>query len=211
MNGLQSRTADRRQLHERQILDQLETQPRVTQRSLASDLGIALGLTNLLIRRLVRKGWVRVKRVSARRITYLITPEGLAAKAELARQGFFDSLTFYRETRQHVRGRLAAVSADRQQSSSCHAQDVVFFGVGDVAEVAYLCLPEAGLQLVGVVDHAADRAFFQMTVHSPAALSEGTLDDRPFSRLIVMPLQDEAQVRQTLAVRRVPDDLVFWL
>lgn len=202
---------DKRQFHERQILDQLEANGHVTQRSLAFELGIALGLTNLLMRRLIRKGWVQVKRLSPRRIIYLITPAGIAAKAELTRHYFLNSLTFYRETRARMRERLAVLSAELNAQRDGEVHGVVFFGVGDVAEVAYLCLNEAGLVLSGVVSHLPARPFLQMTVLPPTALAESTLAGRPFCRLVVMPLQDEDKIRQTLARQRVPPDIVFWL
>jgi DNA-binding MarR family transcriptional regulator len=49
-----------------------------SQRSLSRDMGIALGLTNLIIRRLVHKGWVRIIRIKPNRVRYLLTPAGIA-------------------------------------------------------------------------------------------------------------------------------------
>jgi DNA-binding MarR family transcriptional regulator len=210
MKGLQRRALNDRQVHERKILDQLEANLSVTQRSLASELGIALGLTNLLMRRLVKKGWVRITRISPRRIRYLITPAGIAAKAQLTRDYFLNSLSFYRETRERVRERLALVSGDLQTNGG-GPHGVVFYGAGDVAEVAYVCLQEARLELLGVVDPVSTRPFFAVPVHRPSELARDTLAGRAFSRLIVMPLQDEDEVRSTLSVRQVPADSVFWL
>jgi DNA-binding MarR family transcriptional regulator len=60
------------------ILTEIEADNRLSQRSLSRDLGIALGLTNLIIRRLVRKGWVRIIRIKPNRVRYLLTPAGIA-------------------------------------------------------------------------------------------------------------------------------------
>jgi DNA-binding MarR family transcriptional regulator len=194
--------------HERQILDRIEERP-VTQRRLASDLGIALGLTNLLVRRLVKKGWVRVSHISPRRISYLITPAGVAAKARLTREYFLYSLEFYRESRARVRERLELASRDLPRDPA--NPGIVFFGVDEVAEVAYVCLQETDLCLVGVVDAVKTGTFFQHSVASPAQLVGCRLAGQPFSRLLVMPLQDQDDVRGHLARQGVPPDAVFWL
>jgi len=60
------------------ILTEIEADNRLSQRSLSRDLGIALGLTNLLVRRFVRKGWVRIIRIKPNRVRYLLTPAGIA-------------------------------------------------------------------------------------------------------------------------------------
>lgn len=192
------------------VLDQLEAGPRASQRSLASDLGIALGLANLLVRRLVRKGWVRMSHVSPGRVLYLITPAGLAAKADLARRCFLDDLEFYRGTRNHVRQRLAVMSASLDCEPTTRDRRVVFYGGGDVAEVAFVCLDEVGLELAGVVEDSAPERF-KTPVRPATALAGDCLDGRPFGRVIVMPLQNEERVRTVLSERGVPEHRVFWL
>lgn len=211
MNRRSRRTAEEHDARERLILDRLEAHAPVTQRTLSSDMGIALGLTNLLIHRLVKKGWVRVKRVSPRHIRYLITPAGVSAKARLTRQYFLDSLKFYRDSRVRMGELLAAVAVELNEGAASPCTDVVFYGVGEVAEVAYVCLQETPLHLVGVVDPEAARPFFHIPVHPPSHLAGTTLAGRSFSRLIVMPLQDEEHVRAALTAAQVPADNVFWL
>jgi DNA-binding MarR family transcriptional regulator len=194
--------------HERQILDIIDGPRPLTQRRLASDLGIALGLTNLLLRRLVKKGWIRVKHVSPRRIRYLITPAGMAAKARLTREYFVESLHFYRESRNRMRERLAAMSVDLPDAVG---QRVVFYGMGPDAEVAYVCLQETPVELFGVVDSDATGRFFHLPVLSPTDLAGQSLCGEPFTRLIVMPLQDHQRVRAQLEAQQVPMESVFWL
>ncbi len=213
MNGFPRSVNETREEHERRILAQLESSRPVTQRSLSSDLGIALGLTNLLMRRLVKKGWVRITHVSPRRIRYLITPAGIAAKARLTRRYFLSSLNFYRECREHISERFIVLSAELEtlDGDSGAADQVVFYGAGEVAEVAYVCLQETRLQLLGVVDENPGRRFFHHPVHRPEDLVGATLVGRPFSMLVVMPPDDESQVRRTVVLQHVPAERVFWL
>src|SRR4030081_905532 len=97
------------------LLEAVEQNSRVTQRSLATKLGIALGLTNIYLRRLVRKGYIKCVNVQSNRISYLITPRGIAEKARLTYEFMDYSLHLYGEVRQHLRGVLQeSASADRR-------------------------------------------------------------------------------------------------
>src|SRR5215469_5856115 len=89
------------------LLEAVEQDSRVTQRSLASKLGIALGLTNIYLKRLVRKGFIKCVNIRSNRISYLITPRGIAEKARLTYEFIDYSLHLYGEVRRHMRAMLA--------------------------------------------------------------------------------------------------------
>src|SRR5215510_1260761 len=126
------------------LLEAVEADSRVTQRSLSSKLGIALGLTNIYLKRLVRKGYIKCVNVQSNRITYLITPRGIAEKARLTYEFMDYSLHLYSEVRQHLRQALQeCAAADRR---------VAIYGRGEAAELAYLSLREFGLEPVAVFD-----------------------------------------------------------
>jgi len=91
------------------LLEQIERDPDVTQASLATQLGVAVGTVNWHIKRLVAKGYVKVKRAQRRKLRYIITPEGLAFRALLTVNYIETSLRLYRNTRQRVRELLAQV------------------------------------------------------------------------------------------------------
>src|SRR5712664_4428392 len=93
------------------LLEAVEQDSRVTQRSLATKLGIALGLTNIYLKRLVRKGYIKCVNVQSNRITYLITPRGIAEKARLTYEFMDYSLHLYGEVRQHLRHALQECAA----------------------------------------------------------------------------------------------------
>jgi len=65
------------------------TEERLTQRELARASGLSLGMTNILVRRLVERGWLALRRHSAKSISYFLTPEGIS---EVARRsgGYFE-------------------------------------------------------------------------------------------------------------------------
>lgn len=61
-------------IRELEILEKIESNRHLTQRGLAKEVGIALGLVNHLLKKMVKKGWIKIKNVGARKIIYLITP-----------------------------------------------------------------------------------------------------------------------------------------
>src|SRR5947208_15424062 len=85
------------------LLEAVEQNSRVTQRNLATRLGIALGLTNIYVKRLVRKGYIKCVNVQPNRLFYLITPTGIAEKTRLTYEYMEYSLRMYRETRHRFR------------------------------------------------------------------------------------------------------------
>ena len=66
-----------------QLLNEVERDSHVTQRSLATKLGVALGLTNLYLKRLAHKGYIKITTIPSNRITYLLTPRGMTEKSRL--------------------------------------------------------------------------------------------------------------------------------
>jgi DNA-binding MarR family transcriptional regulator len=125
-----------------QLLEALDQDNTVTQRTLAMRLGIALGLTNLYLKRLVRKGYVKCATVPPNRLIYSLTPRGVARKARLTYEFMKYSLDFYRDARRHLRGTLMPVAARKQR--------VAIYGTGDAAELVFLLLKDMGLDLVAI-------------------------------------------------------------
>jgi DNA-binding Lrp family transcriptional regulator len=138
------------------LLEAVEQDSRVTQRSLATKLGIALGLTNVYLKRLARKGFIKCVNVQSNRITYLITPRGIAEKARLMYEFMDYSLHLYSEVRQHLRGVLQeCAAADRS---------VAIFGRGEAAEISYLALREFGLEPLAIFDIEGGHEFLGIPV-----------------------------------------------
>src|SRR5256885_14033142 len=84
------------------VLDAVARDQNITQRSLAAKLGIALGLTNIYLKRLIRKGYIKCINVHSNRLLYLITPQGIAEKSRLTYMYMEHSLQLYREVRRHL-------------------------------------------------------------------------------------------------------------
>ena len=128
-----------------QLLNEVEQNAGVTQRTLSNNLGVALGLTNLYLKRLARKGYIKITTIPRHRIKYLLTPQGMAEKSRLTYLYMQYSLTYYRQMRE----RLRVVLTERAKAG---AKRVVVYGTGELAELAYISLREMDLTLVGFVD-----------------------------------------------------------
>jgi predicted transcriptional regulator len=129
-----------------QLLEAVEQNARVTQRSLARQMGIALGLTNVYVRRLIRKGCIKCINVQSNRIAYLITPRGVAEKARLTYEFMQYSLHIYKDVRRHLHAVLRERAAEGQR--------LAIYGKGEAAELAYLSLKELGIEPVAVFDQS---------------------------------------------------------
>ena len=141
-----------------QLLEALEREATITQRTLASRLGMALGLTNLYLKRLVRKGYVKCVTVSPNRLVYSLTPKGVARKARLTYEFMKYSLDFYRDARQHLRRSLVGAVAEQKR--------IAIFGTGDAAELVFLLVRDMGLELVAVFDSDREGKFLGLPVHA---------------------------------------------
>jgi predicted transcriptional regulator len=127
------------------ILGAVERDPAVTQRRVASDLGIALGLANSYVKRCVRKGYLKVSEAPARRYAYYLTPKGFAEKSRLTASYLSHSFSFFRRARRQCDDLLASIA-------NSGARRIVLFGAGDLAEIIVLLASNHGLVVVAVAD-----------------------------------------------------------
>lgn len=123
------------------LLEQIEHDPDVTQASLATQLGVAVGTVNWHLKRLVEKGYIKVKRAERKKLRYIITPEGLALRARLTVDYIERSFDLYRKTRQRVRAHLDEVK------KAGYAR-IRLVGEGDVADICRLSCLEQGIEIV---------------------------------------------------------------
>jgi len=122
------------------ILEHIEDEPDTTQANLAEKLGVAVGTINWHLKRLIEKGYVKVKRAERKKLRYIITTEGIALRAHLLVDFIQSSLELYRLVRERS---LRAISEIKKQGyhSAC------ILGQGDVVEILKLTCLEQGIAL----------------------------------------------------------------
>ncbi len=123
------------------LLEEIERDPDTTQAHLAARLGVAVGTVNWHLKRLIAKGYVKVKRAERRKLRYIITPDGIALRARLTVQYIENSMALYRSTRELARRALK--QARRKGYSSVSIQ-----GDGDIADICRLTCLELGIHVV---------------------------------------------------------------
>jgi DNA-binding MarR family transcriptional regulator len=133
------------EIRDLRLLEELEKNPIVSQRELSHKFGIALGVTNACLKRMARKGLIRIRGFNHRKIGYYLTPKGFAEKAKLTLNLISHIVQHYSELKKIISQRLLEVQRDGLQR-------IVFYGVSDEMEVAYITLQGVNLKLVGIVE-----------------------------------------------------------
>jgi DNA-binding MarR family transcriptional regulator len=142
------------------LMSEIAKEEPLSQRELARRLGIALGLVNSYLRNLTAKGYVRIRTFPRNRYGYLLTPQGIAEKSRLAYRHLSYFTNLYKIARQDYLALFKSLEATR-------VQKVLFCGVDEVAEIAYLSLRETGLELAAVIDNEhIGGDFFDMKIKS---------------------------------------------
>jgi DNA-binding MarR family transcriptional regulator len=151
---------DQDELRTLKLLEALDSREPPTQRELAHDLNISLGLVNAFVKRLAKKGYFKITTIPKKRAKYLLTPKGALEKSRLTYEYIRYSVGFYREIREMLVtlfGRLEKEGVEK----------IALYGCGEVAELAHLFLQNTSIKLSGIFDHRPDgRKFFGHRVRS---------------------------------------------
>jgi len=125
----------------------------VTQRSLAGEVGIALGLANSYLKRCAKKGFIKISQAPRNRYMYYLTPSGFAEKSRLTAEYLTQSFNFMRIARHQC----------TEAYEHCVERDwrrIAFWGVSDLAEIAILCATEHDITPVGLIQPDAEATHF---------------------------------------------------
>jgi len=178
------------------LLESVERDGAQSQRRLASELGIALGLVNAYLKRCVKKGLVKVSQAPARRYAYYLTPQGFAEKSRLTVEYLLDSFSFFRQARTDCAEVFASARARGFER-------VVIAGKSDLAEIARICALDAGIEIAAIVDPDATADTF-VGVGVVADFD----DADPFDAIVITDLRS-ARTTFEDAVARVGADRVL--
>ena len=153
----QSRHADNNLDNESEIvldlLNVVHENSDLTQRSMASELGIALGMANTYLKRCIRKGYIKVRQIPSNRYSYYLTPKGFSEKSRLTAEYLSSSFTFFRRAKDQCLESLRYAEARGWQR-------VALVGVSDLTEIFTLCAIEHSINLVGILDSDSKKTTF---------------------------------------------------
>lgn len=135
------------------LLDSVQRGDAHSQRRLASELGIALGLVNAYLKRCITKGLVKVGEAPAKRYAYYLTPGGFAEKSRLTVEYLSYSFSLFRQAKTDC---MALLKAAREDG----VQRIAFLGMSDLAEIAVICALDCGITIVAVIDGQSELSSF---------------------------------------------------
>lgn len=188
---------DNSELRTLRLLEVLEGNQILSQRELAQKLDVSLGLVNSFIRRLAQKGYFKITTIPQNRVKYILTPKGIAEKSKLTYQYIQYSYSFYKEARFKLKRVFDELSRQR-------VENVIFYGIGNFAEIAYFSLMETEIKLIAVVDdHKVGHRFMGYRTQAPDMIS--SLD---FQRIINTAITSHDQVRISILAQGIPAEKI---
>ena len=134
-----------KEIRELSLLQELERNPVISQRELSGRFGIALGVTNACLKRMVLNGWIRTKGSDDRKVGYYLTPKGFAEKSKLSIHIAFWRVQHYSTLKEMIGKTFSQMERDR-------IERIVFYGVSAEMEIAYIAVQGRSLKLVGIVE-----------------------------------------------------------
>jgi DNA-binding MarR family transcriptional regulator len=168
---------DKQDLHMLRLMGELSRDGDSSQRELSQRLNISVGLVNTFLKRLVGKGYFKVKTLPRNRLKYFLTPEGLARKTRLTTEYLRYSINFYRDIKQLLLSKF-------NEMEGRHMRRVLFIGAGEVAELAYLYLQLTRLELAGMIDdEKKGNPFFGYVIKGAESISDMEWDMILLTRL----------------------------
>jgi DNA-binding MarR family transcriptional regulator len=183
-----------------QILEEIDNSHSPSQRDLARRLDMSLGLVNSFIKRLARKGYLKVTTIPRNRVKYILTPMGFAEKSRLTYEFIQYSFHFYKR----ALGNFQSLLNELERKGVKH---LVFYGANDLAEIAFISLKATDIKLVGIVDDLRQgEKFLDFTVQSTGELS--TLE---FDRIIITTVDSKQAIYNKLREKRIPDQRIIML
>ncbi len=187
-------------VHALRILEEIAKDASSTQRELAAKLNISLGLVNSFVRRLARKGYLKITTVKKNRLKYMLTPKGFSEKSRLTYEFIHYSFDFYKT----ARNRLKSVLSELANNG---VRRVMFYGVGDLAEIAFISLQETKLEMVAAVDDVeSGNKFLGHTIEHPSVLN--SLD---YDKIIITSADSGDGIYENLLKQGVPRSKVLRL
>jgi DNA-binding MarR family transcriptional regulator len=149
---------EKEDLHILRLMGEIDRDGDHSQRELSQRLDLSLGLVNTFLKRLVSKGYSKVTTLPKNRLKYFLTPEGIARKSKLTVEYLHYSMNFYRDIKLLLLKKYKEMETNKVQS-------ILFWGAGEVAELAYLYLQQTNIQLAGIIDEEEQgKKFFDFKI-----------------------------------------------
>lgn len=151
-----------------QLLEEISRDSNASQRKLSQRLGVALGVTNACLKKMVKKGYIKIKGINHKRISYFLTPEGFSEKTRLTYHFLEYTVHYYIDLKKNLSEKLDTISKEG-------IRRVVYYGAGDVMEVTFVTMHQTKLELLGIIDDDKDKQgkkIFGFAIQGPESIKE---------------------------------------
>lgn len=174
------------------ILEEIDQLKSPSQRYLAKELNISLGLVNSFIKRLAQKGYFKITTIPKNRVKYMLTPKGAVEKTRLTYRYIQYSFQYYKDARYKLKKLF-------KELDTRGAVNIVFYGVSDLAEIAYLSLQETSLNFKTIVDETKrGKNFLGLKIANP-----DILDNIDFDVILITSMDTHEELIESLIERGV--------
>jgi DNA-binding Lrp family transcriptional regulator len=170
------------------LLEEIDKDYTQSQRDLSDKLNISLGLVNSFVKRLANKGYFKITSLPKNRVKYILTPKGVMEKSRLTYQYLQYSFELYMGARRNLQKHFNGLVAQG-------VKRVVFYGVSEIAEIAYISLEETAIKMVAIVDEErVGKIFLGNVVKDPRVL-----ESMSFDRILITSMKkDDSQLEKIL-------------
>ena len=180
------------------MLDEISKGEPLSQRDLSKKLNIALGLVNSYIKNLISKGYITIKNIPSKRYAYYLTSQGFAEKSRLTYKHLQNFTSLYKIARKDFRNLFRRLEKE-------NVKTVVFCGVDEVTEIAYISLQEFEVQLIAVFDNEMhNKKFFNYMIKPLEDLK--TVD---FDRIIITSVLKKESLHAKLMEKDIPAEKIL--
>ncbi len=167
---------------------EIKQNPSLSQRSLSLKLNIYLGLTNSILQNLIYRGWIKVQKMTGRKILYLITPEGMANVSRLMYTRFQKTLHYYHYTKDLLTAYLMKLYQQGEKT-------INIYGTGQLAEITYYAGISTPLKLNTIIsdDPSKEKFLGQQTISIENFLSQYSNHNNFSSKKIIILSSDNPE------------------
>ena len=177
-----------------ETLLEIKQNPFLTQRSLAHRLNISLGLTNAILQNLIHRGWVKAKKMTGRKILYLITPQGMARATNLIYDRFRETQNYYQYTKELLTSYLTDLYHQGKRKA-------IIYGTNQLAEITYLSLLDSPLKLHSILsdDPSSKKKFLGHQVLTLSEFAQKYSENLSYKNLILLCTTDSEKLSKEIS------------
>lgn len=182
------------------LLEAIEKDECQSQRELSKKLNMSLGLVNTLIKNLTTRGIFNSSKLSNNRARYVLSPQGVAEKANLTRQYLSYSINYYNEIKKRIEETLKRLENEGKKK-------IVFYGSGELCEIACIIYTDNNNGNVIIIDN--DKA--GRKICGQEIQEEGVLKNEYFDAIVIMDYSNISTAIKNLIDMGVSTDKIFSL